>query len=232
MKRILSFVMVVMVLMSLTVPVFAAAGDFVPSIDEKPAPTIKEIIVTTESGEFKCTMHNECIIVTPVSEITEEQRLSDATKQKLIDVYNQIKAASKLSDIFTNIDGVDKMTVRDLFDVSSICDELDKIFPADGAKVKITFDLGINKDTKVVCASLINDKWGTHSVLNNGDGTVSVDFTHFCPVAFLVSSTEVGNSPATGDYFQLGMWIALLTVSVAAIAVLTVIVLRKKETDK
>ncbi|MBQ8606018.1 MAG: hypothetical protein IJ408_04715 [Clostridia bacterium] len=234
MKRIISIVMVMVVLLGLSVTAFAAEGDFVPSINEKSAPTIKSITVTTASGTWVCTQHDidKCILVTPVSEIKEEDRLLESTKQALIDVYNKILNAAKLSDIFTNIDGVDKMVVRDLFDVSSICDALNEVFPKEGTSIAITFDLGIDADTNVVCASLINGSWGTHSVKNNGDGTVTVDFTHFCPVAFLVSNSEVGNNPGTGDAQQLEIWIATLAVSLAAIIVLVVIVLRKRKTEK
>ena len=234
MKKIISFVMVLVMLMGISVSALAAQGDFVPSINEKPAPSIKSVVVTIDGVEWKCTTHmvDHCILVTPVSEITEEDRLSDATKQKLVDVYNKIKAAAKLSDVFTNIDGVDKMAVRDLFDVSSICDEFDKVFPGNGVKVAITFELGISAKTNVVCASLYNDAWSTHGVKNNGDGTVTVEFTHFCPVAFLVSETEVGNSPATGDNSNLTLWITLLSVSVVAIAAVTVISIKAKKTNK
>lgn len=234
MKKIISFVMVMVMILGISVTAFAADGDFVPSINEKPAPAIKSIIVTIDGVEWKCEIDidGHCVIVTPVSEITEEQRLSDATKQKLIDVYNQIKAAANLSSVFPNIEGVDKMAVRDLFDVSSVCSEFDKVFPGELAKVTITFDLGISADTNIVCASLVNDKWNTHAVKNNGDGSVSVDFTHFCPVAFLVSETEVGNSPATGDNSNLTLWISLLAVSVVAIAAVSIVSIKAKKTNK
>ena len=232
MKKIIGLMLVVVLALSISVTVFAAETDFVPSINEKSAPEITKITVTTIDGEFVCQQHEECVIVTPVSEITEEDRLSDATKNLLVEMFNKIKAAAKLSDVFTGYSEVDNMVVRDLFDVSSICDGLDAVFPKDGTTIEITFDLGVSAKTNVMAFAYRNGAWDRVKLTNNGDGTVSSDFTHFCPVAFLVAESETGLSPDTGDASNIALWITLLVVSVAAIITLVVITLRKRNCEK
>ena len=59
----------------------------------------------------------------------------------------------------------------------------------------------------------------TFTLVENGDGTLTVVFEDICPVAFV---TELGNAAPTGDAArnQLGIFIGLMVVSAAAIVVI------------
>ena len=98
-----------------------------------------------------------------------------------------------------------------------------------GKTLTITFDLGVDKDTKIVVMTYIENTkvrsvsegaWvPAESVVNNGDGTVTVVFEDICPVAFV---TELDGSVPTGDaaFGRLGIFFGLMIISAAAIVLL------------
>ena len=99
---------------------------------------------------------------------------------------------------------------------------------APGKTVTIVFDMGLAADEKLIVMTYIENpnartSEGTwvpvESVVNNGDGTLTVVFEDICPVAFV---TELGNAAPTGDAArnQLGIFIGLMVVSAAAIVVI------------
>ncbi|MCD7832271.1 MAG: hypothetical protein LUI01_08450 [Firmicutes bacterium] len=93
--------------------------------------------------------------------------------------------------------------VSNLFDVTfagteakTVEDTLDK-----GGSVKLTFNIGIEKGKKCYIATKCYDVWvvlSDEQVKNNGDGTITVLFYDFCPIA-VIEVAEVAESGATTD---------------------------------
>ena len=73
------------------------------------------------------------------------------------------------------------------------CDHMhDEALNLEGVEVSVIVDLGVSPDAEVKAVCFKNDKWNpVKSVVNNGDGTVTCVFDHFCPVAFCVEASEV-----------------------------------------
>ena len=61
------------------------------------------------------------------------------------------------------------------------------------------------------------------NVVNNGDGTFTCEFEHFCPVAFCVNSDALQQGPVTGDNNQIFLWMGVMLAAAAGlVALLTV----------
>ena len=115
------------------------------------------------------------------------------------------------------------MVIRDLFDVTFLCEDHPEMLAPKGVVFKIIFDLGVAADTDVYVQSYKNGEWNPIvDVVNNGDGTLTCTFEDFCPVEFSVE-TEAKPPVQTGDLGNMGMWILLAVVAVCGIAVLSVI---------
>ena len=91
--------------------------------------------------------------------------------------------------------------------------------------VSITFDLGVNKSTEVVVMVYLDGQWvEAESVVNNGDGTVTVVFEDICPVAFCVKRSAQTELPKSGDPAaeNLPMYLTAMVVSAVALVVLLI----------
>ncbi len=244
MKKVLVCLLAVATLFACTLTVSA---DFVKSIEDKGAPGIVAgddgVIgkVLGEDGEVIAVCHEDCIIITPVAEAETSTEIPEDAREILLQVYEELcDPDTKLSEVFEDLNddvkaalGEDKdaddLVIRDLFDVTGICSDL-KVLPKDGQSIELTFDLSVPKDGLVLGMIYIDGEWKQLDLTNNGDGTVSVVFTEFCPVAFLVPSSTA-SAPVTGeDLGKLAVWGGLLAVSAVAV-VLLVVFGRKKAQD-
>ena len=258
MKKIISLVLVLVALV--VVPLnCSAAADFVESITYKPAPDIviiededgKEIIghVRDEEGNVVSTehedcIHSDCIIVTPVSEAKTTTKIPQETKDSLIKEYENLKDPStKLSEVCDGLDekikketdkkyGADDMVIRDMFNITEVCDNIKMHLPKDGYSLDLTFNLGIGKDDYITAMVFNNGKWTPiKKMVNNGDGTVTGYFDSLGHVAFLVPSDSPSNVPTTGDTSienSIFIWVGVMAVSLSALIVLMVVTRRKK----
>lgn len=83
------------------------------------------------------------------------------------------------------------MVTRDLFNIS-VNKETEQ-YLKNGNSIKLSFQLGVKPNTKVVCMTLVDGKWTVidqSKVKVNKDGTVTVEFTSAGPVAFAVQKTK------------------------------------------
>lgn len=220
MKRFICLLSVMLLCMSLACPAFAA-DTFVPSISYKDGPEVTDAYI----GD---TNVKDCIVVTSISEAKNKSTdITQEARDELLDVYAKLSDGSMKPP-------VDGYVIRELVDVSfkqKACventahnhpDELAK----DGTTIKITFKLGVAKSTKVVVKTYKDGAWkDVVGVTNNGDGTVTVEFEHFCPVAFCVEQGAEVPPSQTGDEMGKNMflWIGLMVVSLAGIAALVVL---------
>lgn len=95
----------------------------------------------------------------------------------------------------------------------------------------LAFDLGVSADAVVLVLHLHDGKWEpVSSAVNNGDGTVTCVFEHFCPVAFCVEK-EILEEPqqAAADYSWL-LWLVVLVACAVTVAVL--VIYREKDKKK
>ncbi len=240
MKKVICIMIALVICMSLTVPVLAAGEGFVPSISEKDGP----VIVPTEDeqgnpvlapvvgqdGEVLDYAEEDCLVITPISKADTSEEIPDASKTVLLTIYDQLKDGTMkipYEELFSAKD-TDEIVIRDLVDVTWLCeDHPDMLAPA-GVTTKFTFDLGVGKNDEVFVMTYKRDEWhAAQSVKNNGDGTVTCEFEEFCPVAFAVRVKDETMPPKTGDDANLGLWVGLLVVS--AVALTAVLTFRKKQ---
>ena len=230
MKKLISILIVVMLCLSLIVPAYAAEDTFVPSISEKDS--IQLVPGTDENGDpsYGCIADEDgqvldhieepCLVITPISRVNKEEDIPDASKQTLIAVYNQLKDGTMQIpyEIFSSDLDADEMVVRELIDVSWLCEEHPEMLE-NGATISLTFNLGVAAGDKVYVSTYKHNKWNpVLKTVNNGDGTVTCTFTGFCPVAFSVQ--RGGNTPPsqTGDNANPALWIALMAGSLVCLA--------------
>ena len=225
MKKFVCLLVVLMLCLSMAVPAFAAEDDFVPSIGYKDGP---EII----KGEQEDKDVTDCLIVTTTKEAEEKSTdITQDDRDLLLDVYDKL-----MDDEMTlPVDG--DYVIRDLVDVSykdEDCRQKEdhgnkpEKLKEEGVTVTITFDMGVAPDEVIEVYVYIDGQWvPVTSVVNNGDGTLTVVFEDICPVAFV---TKLGESAPTGDAArgQLGIFIGLMIFSAAAIVVILCLKGKKK----
>ena len=227
MKKCLTMLLALAMLVALMLPVSAAKSDFVPSAEVKPAPGVVE-----KPGEDGTPAVGEIvmpdgtvipvpgtdIIITPLSGADDAEKPS--TTEALKDAYDSIKDAEDLEDVVDLgewiKDGIDPddLVVSDMFhvDLDEYKDKLDE-----GGEFTITFEV----DGDIVGVLVyIDGKWTVlpkDKFIDNGDGTYTLKLSQSCVVAFVknVGSVDVDpeqpgvSSPTTGDmtvmYVVMGM---------------------------
>ena len=229
MKRLVCLLAVMLICCSLVMPAFAAEG-FVPSISYKDGPDAENAYLQDGSHEKEDV--GNCIVVSSIKEAEEKSTdIYQETRDLLLDVYKQLDEGSMKLPLDN-----EKYVIRELVDVSFrkiTCHEDEHTHDPELEQPEVTatvkFDLGVPKNIKVRVFTYNDGVWNeVKDVTNNGDGTVTCVFDHFCPVAFCVEVNAVAESPKTGDQIAaMILWVVLLIVSAAALVVL--LVLRKKK---
>lgn len=251
MKRLLTLILAVIMILAVTVS--ASAAQFVPSITNKGAPELvvidivdgKEVVgfITGPNGEKLSTEYLDCLIISSITEALNDADLPSGVKDALLKVYNEFKDGAKLSEVCPALEdivkekwgkdkNVDDLVIKDLFDVTDYCDDIPEHLK-EGAVLDLTFDLGIASGTFIAAMVYVDGEWvPVKDCINNGDGTVTVKFTEICPVAFLVPGSGQNMnvvSPITSDTSGIILWGAVMVVSLGAIFAL--LVYRRKVND-
>ena len=240
MKRFVTFITLLVMLLSMSVNAFAAANDFVASIGEKSAPQLvvtekdgKKVIgyITAADGTRLSEECEECILITPVSEAEKSTKIPEQAKKTLLSLYEEMRNPDKkLSDIFKSLENADNYVVRDLFDISALCDDIPTKLK-DDAVLDLTFK-NVTPGVPLTVMVYVNGEWMKADTKTNDDGTVTVYFKNVGAVAFLVPEGTPGVTPDTGDTFNLTFWVTTLVASLVMIAVLVTVILRKRNTEK
>lgn len=226
MKKIVSVILALSMLM-VGFSALAAKDDFVESIGYKDGPTLVDdegVVgqITDEDGNIISEEHEDCIDITPISEANEDEH------KDLLDIYDELnEPGKKISDVIDGLED-DNWVVRDLFDISSDCEDLNRELPKDGTSIDLTFDLNLKAASGIKGMIYANGKWTPLAIKENGDGTITATFDHFGQVAFLMpGNVEASpNVPQTGDSSNVVLYGALMALSFAGILL---VVLRKKE---
>lgn len=217
MKKSMTLLMALVMLVAMMLPVSAAKSDFVPSAEVKPAPGIVE--KPTEDGTpavGEIIMPDGTVIPVPGTEIIitplagADEAKKPSTTEELKDAYDSIKNAEDLEDVADLDDlikdGVDPddLVISDMFhvDLDEYKDKLDE-----GGEFEITFEV----DGDVVGVLVyIDGKWTVlpkDKFTDNGDGTYTLKLSQSCVVAFVKNAGSVDvdpekpgvSSPTTGD---------------------------------
>lgn len=227
MKKIFSLIAVLVMCLAMVAPAVVSADTFVPSISYKDGPEV-------ESAEMENEDVANCVVVTSV--LAAQEKTTDIFQEDrdlLLEVY------AKLADGSVKLPLAEYYVIRELVDVSF--KKVECIDPEhtheddlaeEGVTITIDFDLGVKASTEVVVLSYHDGEWAPiKSVVNNGDGTVTCEFEHFCPVAFCVQEGAESGPSQTGDAMAktLYIWVAVLAVSLVALVVLFVVLFRRKK---
>lgn len=235
MKRAISLLTALVLCLSLVCPVFAA--EFVPSITDKGAPDI----VPVEDGKLAEILDaanavvdhlaEDCLIITPVSEAESSTDIPEDAREQLLDIYEALLDGTmelpydKVSD---ELDP-DQMVIRDLFDLSWLCDEHDEMMEEnEDYSIRVTFDLGVDKNTDVYAFVYVNGAWEVVKCTNEGNGRVCCVLGDVGVLALAVLGDSLTPPAPTGDAANLTLWITVMAVS--ALALTAVLFLRKRET--
>ncbi len=230
MKKLICLLTVLALAVAFACPVFAADA-FVPSISEKDEPDIvpdDEGVMGEIKGEDGVIdkVEEGCLVITPISEAETSTEIPEDAREELLYVYKELLSGDMTLPY--EQDGLDPetMVIRELIDASWLCEEHPAMLEPEGVTIDLTFDIGVDADTKVYVYVYIDGVWTAVPVVNNGDGTVTCTFEELCPIAFCVAA-GTGKPPVqTGDEFNPTIWIVLLAVSAAALV--GVVVMRRK----
>lgn len=209
MKKLAALFTAVVLTVALAMPAFAEA--YHPSVQaesapvlvpvEKEAETNREIIgyVVEEDGTVCSTEYEDCIIVTALADVASAENLTQETKDTMAEFYQGLISGEISLAECPELDALvkeklgadvsaDSLAVKDLFDITVVCDVLNEELPPEGTTITLTFDIDLPADADIFVVTYKNGKVVlAEDMVNNGDGTVSATFENFCPVAFLVS---------------------------------------------
>ena len=188
-----------------------------------------------------------CLVITPLSEVSTSTDIPEDAKELLLWIYDQIKTQGMdffsdcegLQDVITAALGegasVQDLVVKDLFDVSVLCDPLEEYLEPEGTTICLDFDLDLAPGSFVTVLTYKGDQWRMiEDVTLEADGSVTcTTYENFCPVAILVSETERADGAVvepvdTSDSSQIVLWSALAAASLLAILA-CVLGLRKRK---
>lgn len=226
MKKLIVLAMAVLLCMSMVLPVCAAEQEFVPSITYKDG---LDVTKATMNGEDV----GDCVIVTSIKEAKEASTdIHQDARDELLEVYEQLSNGSMklpLDGEYVIIELVD-ISFAETTCVGATEHEHEAWLKQDGNTV--TVDLGhLNKGLDLMVLTYNDGQWTkVENVTDNGDGTYSVEFEHFCPVAFAVEDAEVEEAPKTGDNSDIFLWLAVMLAAAAALVV--VLVSNRRRTAK
>lgn len=218
MRRVISLITVLVLCLSVVCPAFAT-DTFVPSISDKGHPEINwPVMLLDDEGQVVGEIDEGCLIVTPVSEAETAEDIPEDAKKELLDVYKQ------LTDGTMTLPGDEDLVIRDLFDASLICtDDHKETLDQEGVYIELTFDLSIAAGVDVVVMAYVDGVWvPAHSVVNNGDGTVTVLLEDICPIAIAVHEDYYDVPAQTGDNSGILIWTVVMLLSAAALVVLLI----------
>ena len=244
MRKIICLLIALVMCLSIAAPAFAADNGFVPSITYKPEPEIITVkdekgedavgVIRNDKGEIVDYVDHGCFRITPIAHVWDpEIEVPDYIEELLLFVYEGLNDESLTIpyEKFNANLNPDDMVIRDLFDIRWFCDEHRALLEQKGNSLDIIFDLGVVSDAQIFVASYdeATKEWTPIvKTVNNGDGTVTCTFEHFCAMSF---SMPLAGTSAPVDNAQpanLLLWIIILVLAVAAFVTVVIIKNRKK----
>lgn len=198
MKKIVTVLLALALLLGLACPVFAAEGGFVPSISYKAEPDVVETegavaIIRDANGEVADYVKAGCLLITPLADAMDEKKdVPEEIRELLTGLYEAL-TAGEMTIPYEKHEAdlkADQMAIRDLFDIRFTCEEHKAMMEQEGYTLEITFDLGVAKNLELntMAYDEETEEWNPIvSTTNNQDGTVTFVFDELCAVEFSVS---------------------------------------------
>ena len=225
MRKIMSLMVALLLFVGLICPALAAESVFVPSISYKDGPDIED--AEADGKDVK-----GCLVVTTITEARNKSTdIYQEDRDLLLEVYEKLDNGSMKLPL------EEDYVIRELVDVSwqkTTCVEADhghkQWLQEEDTTISVTFDLGVNKSTEVVVMVYLDGQWvEAESVVNNGNGTVTVVFEDICPVAFCVKRSTQVQPPKTGDPAAQNLPVYLVALVVSAVALVALLIWRGKK---
>lgn len=213
MKKVLSCMLMV-VLLTFSISMVASGVGFVPSVSYKPAPEIVDIVDHA---------HKDCIIITPISKVKESTVLTQEKKDAIFVQYERLSDPdTKISELVAEFKN--DLVVKDLFDVTILCSELNENIKKDGFTFDIVLKTPLGNDDQIYAMFYVDGKWTKVPVINNGDGTITLTLFDEGIIALMVPAEDVDMQvPETGDNSNTLMWMVIMLASLALIVVLVIV---------
>ncbi len=223
MKQLMRVLLVMMLVLTMVAPAFAAPVGFVGSVESKPVAGLLPLgtcehgvtaygWLIDEDGNKHCLCGKE-LIVTPLYQFqagTHPDILPDSVAALMFEVYEELHDGDPdLDDVHGLVETMKAelgkyaelhhLSIYDLYDVSIVDKKTGKLYELpEGYKLMVKFDLQIDTDLFLEVMSFAEDHWqlADHEE-NQGDG-ILVIFDHLCPVAFLVQSDDIPTDEEPG----------------------------------
>lgn len=220
MKKVLIFALTLIMVISVSVPVFAAPNGFIKSPGGTIAPGLIEYDNETEA----------CLAQLVLTAYSQRHELPDDLRLIIEKAYNDIVATQDLTTLnadfktFVNNKGIDaeNLAVSDLFDI--------RMFGCDDHDDHGSFTIKIKPEILQNFVGLLHLNNGNWEFVDNAkvdaDGehlTFSVD--DFSPFAIVVKTNSGDNPPQSGDAFP---WLAVGMLVVSSVALVVVLVRFRK----
>lgn len=205
MKKMMTLLMVLALMVAMACPAFAAEGKFTfsPGPDSDPVVVERDFngtkaagIIRDANGEIVAYVPAGCLLLTPLADaVDEEKEVPEEVRELLLSVYEALTSGEMTVPYEKHGDDVnpDEMTMRNLFDIRFTCEEHAAMMEQEGYTIEVSFELGIEKDVPVysmVYGEETEDWEPVVSTENNGDGTINVVFDQLCVVEFSVKTEE------------------------------------------
>lgn len=164
-----------------------------------------------------------CVVLTSIQQAREQTTdIFQESRDILLDLYEEISETSlivrddpegetapdaagetKPAEAMKLFFHDEEFVIREMVDVSlrrGDCVETthyhEEVLEIQGVTISVDFDLGVGPDVEVVVLTYREGKWTqVEKVTNNGDGTVTCVFEHFCPVIFCVPASTLEPEP-------------------------------------
>lgn len=216
MKKAFAIVLAMMLMLTVSVSVCAAPGQFVKSPSNNSAP----VLVSFERGSEDCTGE---LIITPYN---ERNKLPAELKTLIEKAYGEIASSNDLTDLNKDLKDLAaaqkiagaNLKVSDLFDI--------RYEGCTNHNENHSFTIVLRADTLRRFVGLLhmnhNGEWeliDNAKVINNGE-ELQFTVTDLSPFAIVVDTSESGDSPVTGISNDIVIYGALMLISALAIVVL------------
>lgn len=243
MRKIICLFIALVMCLSIAVPALAADTGFVPSITYKPDPeiiTVKDekgedavAVIRNDKGEVVDYVDHGCFKITPIAHIWDEEiEVPEYIEKLLTSVYDGLNDGTLTInyDAFKSNLKASDMVIRDLFDIRWYCDEHRALLEQEGNTLDIIFDLGVVSEAQIFVATFDENtkEWSPIvKTVNNGDGTVTCTFEHFCAVSFSMPLAGTVVPVDDAQPANLLPWIIILLLAVAVFV--TVLIIKNKK---
>ena len=230
MKKVVSIALMMALCLALAIPAFAAGEGFVPSIGYKDHPEVIKVFEVLDDGTVIDTWPTDALIIVPISDVLNktDKELTADEKKMFEDLYNDLLSGD---ETIPYPDGDSNKVIRDFFFAKLIGEERIKELEKDDIYISITFDVGIGPDEEITVMRYNDGEWlPATSVVNNGDGTITVILDILGVIAFSVPTGT--DTPVTGDNSSSNNLVWVIVMVSSAAALVAVVVSRRKITDK